>query len=43
MLHSQQLEWWLMGFGEKVEVIRPVALRRRLARQFETLYRRYSD
>ena len=41
VLHSQQLEWWLMGFGEKVEVIRPVALRRRLAKQFQFLYQRY--
>jgi len=43
VLHSQQLEWWLMGFGDKVEVIRPAALRRRLAEQFKTLYQRYQD
>ena len=30
-----------MGFGDKVEVIRPVGLRRRFAKQFEDLCERY--
>ncbi len=41
VLHSQQLEWWLMGFGDKVEVIQPGGLRRKMAKTFEALYQRY--
>lgn len=31
VLHTSQLEWWLLGFGALVEVLKPVALRRSMA------------
>lgn len=29
---NQQLEWWLMGFGDRVEVLKPATLRMRIRR-----------
>lgn len=43
VLHSQQLLWWLMGFGDKVEVVEPAELRRQLAKQYEALHQKYSE
>ncbi len=41
VLDSQQLQWWLMGFGDKVEVMSPSALRDALKQSCRTLYQRY--
>ena len=41
VLNSQQLLWWLMGFGDKVEVLYPASLRQHLADQYQALYHRY--
>lgn len=43
VLDSQQLQWWLMGFGDKVEVIKPDSLRAVLKEQFTRLNQRYAD
>lgn len=40
---SQQLTWWLLGFGDKVEVIAPKALRQRIAEHANNLSQRYGD
>jgi predicted DNA-binding transcriptional regulator YafY len=40
---SQQLTWWLLGFGDKVEVIAPAAVRRRIAAHANTLSQRYAE
>jgi len=42
VLDSQQLQWWLMGFGDKVEVVKPESLRETLRQQFASLHHRYS-
>jgi predicted DNA-binding transcriptional regulator YafY len=42
VLNSQQLRWWLMGFGEKVEVVAPKALRKELGRQYLMLAQHYA-
>ncbi len=42
VLDSEQLRWWLLGFGEHVEVIRPVSLRRYMAGQASKLSERYA-
>lgn len=41
VLDSQQLQWWLMGFGDKVEVVAPHTLRDSLRRSYANLYQRY--
>jgi predicted DNA-binding transcriptional regulator YafY len=43
VLNCQQLLWWLMGFGEKVEVMAPRLLRREVQRQYALLAARYAD
>ncbi len=43
VLDSQQLHWWLMGFGEKAEVVKPNALREMLRQQYALLHQRYSS
>jgi len=43
VLDSQHLQWWLMGFGDKAEVIAPPALRNALRDQFARLQQRYSS
>jgi len=39
--NNQQLEWWLMGFGERVEVMKPASLRQRLTRTVRAMERMY--
>ena len=39
---TEQLRWWLLGFGGKVEVIGPAALRRDIAARLRAGARRYS-
>ena len=38
---SERLVWWLRSHGEAVEVVKPAALRRRLAAEFAALAARY--
>lgn len=38
---SQQLVWWLLGFGDAVEVMAPSTLRARIREQVESLFQRY--
>ena len=40
---SDQLRWWLLGFGENVEVLKPVALRRHMRDISATLLSRYQS
>jgi predicted DNA-binding transcriptional regulator YafY len=40
--HTQQLEWWLMAFGDQVEVKGPAPLRRRFATVARATSRQYS-
>ena len=39
---TEQLRWWLLGFGGKVEVIAPAALRRDIASRLRAAAKRYS-
>jgi predicted DNA-binding transcriptional regulator YafY len=39
---SQQLRWWLMGFGSGVEVVAPEHLREEIRKDAEALLRRYN-
>jgi predicted DNA-binding transcriptional regulator YafY len=39
---TEQLKWWLLSFGERVEVLKPAALRSRIADAPELAIRRYS-
>jgi predicted DNA-binding transcriptional regulator YafY len=39
---TQQLVWWLLGFGEGVEVLAPRRLRTRMAEKARALARRYA-
>ena len=38
---TEQLKWWLLGFGVKVEVIKPISLRNRIADIVEGLHKVY--
>lgn len=40
---TQQLRWWLLGFGDKVEVLEPATLRREFSAIAATLAQRYQD
>lgn len=42
VVQTEQLRWWLLGFGGGVEVIRPKALRQELARVAESLHATYN-
>lgn len=42
VLSTWQLRWWLLGFGENVEVMRPASLRSEFEEHAKALYRRYS-
>ena len=42
VMDTPQLRWWLLGFGDGVEVLKPVALRRELAAIARSMARRYS-
>jgi predicted DNA-binding transcriptional regulator YafY len=39
---TPQLRWWLLGFGDGVEVLKPAALRRELAEIARKMARRYA-
>ncbi len=41
VLDTPQLAWWLLAFGEGVEVVKPAALRAEMARTAEALARLY--
>ena len=43
VLDTGQLRWWLRAFGEDVEVVKPIALRRAFATTAAALARRYKD
>jgi len=38
---TSELRWWLLGFGDQVEVLKPVGLRREFGRIAQALYERY--
>jgi predicted DNA-binding transcriptional regulator YafY len=40
---SERLVWWLRSHGSAVEVLKPAALRRRLAEEFSALAARYAE
>lgn len=41
VVQTEQLRWWLLGFGDGVEVMKPKALRQELARVAESLHGTY--
>jgi predicted DNA-binding transcriptional regulator YafY len=41
--NTQQLRWWLCGFGSGVEVLEPTTLRAEFAQIVESLYAKYQD
>lgn len=43
VLETQQLLWWLLGFGDGVEVIAPLDLRRQIINKVQRLSDRYSS
>ncbi|MBL8474291.1 MAG: WYL domain-containing protein, partial [Rhodocyclaceae bacterium] len=43
VLLTQQLEWWLLGFGDAVEVLAPPALRAHMAARLREAARRYDS
>jgi len=40
---TSELHWWLLGFGEQVDVIEPASLREELLQVVSVLYQRYSS
>jgi predicted DNA-binding transcriptional regulator YafY len=42
VVNTEQLRWWLLGFGDKVEVIKPKTLRQELAQIAASLHATYS-
>lgn len=42
VMESNQLVWWLLGFGSNVEVVEPQELRAALSTEIERLWERYS-
>lgn len=42
VVNTEQLRWWLLGFGDNVEVVKPRALRQELARIAAALHSTYS-
>ena len=36
VIDTEQLRWWLLGFGENVEVLAPVKLRRNIAQSIQS-------
>ncbi len=40
---TQQLRWWLLGFGDRVEVVAPIELREEFRRIAEQQLRRYTE
>ncbi len=43
VMETPQLLWWLLGFGDSVEVVAPIALRNRLAAIAKGMFLRYVD
>ena len=41
VMDTPQLAWWLLAFGDMVEVVKPAALRAEMARTAEALARLY--
>lgn len=42
VVQTEQLRWWLLGFGDRVEVVKPKALRQELARVVSALHSTYN-
>jgi predicted DNA-binding transcriptional regulator YafY len=40
---TEQLRWWLLGFGDRVEVIQPKSLRQDIAARLQNAARRYNQ
>ena len=40
---TQQLRWWLLGFGERIDVLEPRGLREELKGQAERMMMQYAD
>ena len=40
---TQQLEWWLLGLGDGVKVIKPLALRNKIADTIEKMSQLYRE
>ena len=42
VMNTQQLRWWLRGFGEGIEVMEPISLRKELYKSVCTTYEMYN-
>lgn len=42
VVNTEQLRWWLLGFGDRVEVVKPKSLRQELSRIAAALHATYS-
>ncbi|MEC7929722.1 MAG: WYL domain-containing protein [Pseudomonadota bacterium] len=40
---TSQLRWWLLGFGDQVEILKPYKLRQEFKEKFESLNKLYSN
>lgn len=38
---TEQFKWWLLGFGDRVEVLAPAALRKEIHRRLSAAEKRY--
>jgi predicted DNA-binding transcriptional regulator YafY len=43
VLDTPQLRWWLLGFGDAVEVVEPKSLRREFAEMSRAMASYYED
>ncbi len=42
LMDTQELRWWLSGFGSKVEIVEPVELRDYFAAEAQAMLEAYS-
>ena len=40
---TSQLRWWLLGFGDQVEILKPYQLRQEFKEKFKSLNKLYSN
>ena len=43
VVDSSELRWWLLGFGDQVEVLAPASIREEMARIARRMVRHYGD
>ena len=41
--NTGQLRWWLLGFSDQIEILKPVALRNEFAQRTAAMAKKYQD